>query len=138
MLFVFPSRADFEAEAFSWRIRHDNGTRWIELTEDELRQREPGLAPALHVRRPGRGKRPMPDPGAYVAALVLHAAGARRGLLRPARTGFHRGRPAARGPHRRAGEFACDKAVIAAGAWSKDLPRRPVIVFWKPNADIMR
>jgi len=40
---VFPSRADFEAEATSWRIRRDNGTRWIELNEDELHQREPAL-----------------------------------------------------------------------------------------------
>ena len=43
LLYVFPSRADFEAEALAWRLRRDNGVRWLELNEDELRQREPGL-----------------------------------------------------------------------------------------------
>ena len=42
-LYVFPDRAAFEAEALSWRIRRENGTRWLELDEDELRQREPAL-----------------------------------------------------------------------------------------------
>ena len=43
MLCVFPSRADFAAEATRWRLRRDNGMRWLELSADELRQREPSL-----------------------------------------------------------------------------------------------
>ena len=31
VLFVFPTRADFEAEALSWRLRRENGVRWLEL-----------------------------------------------------------------------------------------------------------
>src|SRR3954453_11800189 len=31
VLYVFPSRADFEAEGLSWRLRGDNGVRWLEL-----------------------------------------------------------------------------------------------------------
>ena len=60
VLFVFPSRADFEAEALAWRLRRENGVRWLELSADELRQREPALEPALHVRRAGGGERPVP------------------------------------------------------------------------------
>jgi len=44
LLYVFPSRADFTAEALAWRLRRDNGVQWIELDQDELRQREPHLA----------------------------------------------------------------------------------------------
>jgi len=43
VLFAFPDRAAFVAEAQSWQVRRDNGTRWLELDEDELRQREPSL-----------------------------------------------------------------------------------------------
>ncbi|MBV9252337.1 MAG: FAD-dependent oxidoreductase, partial [Acetobacteraceae bacterium] len=43
VLFVFPDRAAFEAEAFSWRIRRENGVKWVELSADELRQREPAI-----------------------------------------------------------------------------------------------
>src|SRR5271166_4405476 len=73
VLFAFPNRAAFEAEAFSWRVRRDNGTHWLELDKDELRQREPALSRtykfALLVEENGQCR----DPGAYVAALVRHA-----------------------------------------------------------------
>jgi len=41
VLFVYPDRAAFAAEALSWRVRRDNGVKWLELDQDELRQREP-------------------------------------------------------------------------------------------------
>ena len=73
VLFVFPSRADFEAEALAWRLRRENGVRWLELSADELRQREPTLSRrytfALLVEENGQCR----DPGAYVGALVRHA-----------------------------------------------------------------
>jgi D-amino-acid dehydrogenase len=39
VLFAFPDRSAFAAEALSWGVRRDNGTQWLELDEDELRQR---------------------------------------------------------------------------------------------------
>jgi D-amino-acid dehydrogenase len=78
-LFAFPDRAAFEAEAMSWRIRRQNGVRWLELNEDELRQREPSLDRrytfALLIEENGQCR----DPGAYVAALgrLAVAQGAR-------------------------------------------------------------
>jgi D-amino-acid dehydrogenase len=121
VLCVFPSRADFAAEATSWRIRHDNGTRWLELNEDELRQREPALDRrykfALLIEQNGQ----CVDPGALVAALVRHgqALGAR--LHRARVTGLHIEAGRLRAVRTDAGDLACDKAVIAAGAWSKTL-----------------
>ena len=44
MLSVFPSRAEFVAEEMEWRLRRENGVRWLELSADELRQREPTLS----------------------------------------------------------------------------------------------
>src|SRR5580658_4229285 len=73
VLCVFPSRADFDAEATSWRIRRDNGTRWIELDEDELRQREPALDRRYKFALLIEQNAQCIDPGAFVAALVRHA-----------------------------------------------------------------
>jgi hypothetical protein len=43
LIYIYPSRADFEAEAKAWEIRHAVGVRWLELGPEELRQREPDL-----------------------------------------------------------------------------------------------
>jgi D-amino-acid dehydrogenase len=89
VLFAYPDRAAFEAEAMSWRIRHDNGTRWLELDDDQLRQSEPTLSRdykfAVLVQENGQCR----DPGAYVAALVRLATASGATLLRTRATGFH-------------------------------------------------
>jgi D-amino-acid dehydrogenase len=121
VLFVFPSRADFVAEATSWRIRHDNGTRWIELTEDELRQREPALARRYTFAVLVEANAQCIDPGALVGALVRHAQ-ALGAVLRRARViGLRIAAGRLRAVGTDGGDIACDKAVIAAGAWSKAL-----------------
>ena len=86
VLFAYPDREAFEEEALSWRIRRDNGTLWLELDEDELRQSEPTLSRtykfAILVQENGQ----CSDPGAYVAALVRHAVASGavcRGPMRP-------------------------------------------------------
>jgi D-amino-acid dehydrogenase len=121
VLFVYPDRAAFEAEALSWRIRRDNGTRWLELDEDELRQREPALNRsykfALLVEENGQCR----DPGAYVAALIAHAVASGATLRRARATGFRIEDRRLRAVLTDSGEVAADNAVIAAGAYSKQL-----------------
>jgi D-amino-acid dehydrogenase len=120
-LFVFPSREDYEAEGLSWRLRRQNGVQWLELGEDELRQREPSLDRrykfALLVEENGQCR----DPGAYVAALVRHAVGQGATHQRARATGFRIEHGRLRAVTTDSGEIACDRAVIAAGAWSKVL-----------------
>jgi len=121
VLFVFPSRTEFEAEALSWRLRADNGTRWLELSEDELRQREPSLDRrykfAVLVEENGQCR----DPGAYVNALLRHAVAAGAVHRRARATGLRIESKTLRAVRTDAGDIDCDKAVIAAGAWSKAL-----------------
>ncbi len=123
LLYVYPSRSDWQAEALAWRLRADNGVRWIELTEDELHQREPELDRryrfAVMVEDGGH----CTDPGAYVAGLVQHARTSGAVLRRERATGFRiegKRLAAVRTEH---GDIACDKAVISAGARSKPLAR---------------
>ena len=115
LMYVYPSRAEFAAEAMAWRIRRQVGIEWLELSAEELRQREPGLDRrygfAALVEEGGHCR----DPGAYVAALVAlaEAQGAKRvaaratgfrieaGRLRAVRTERRRDRRRPRGDQRR-------------------------------------
>lgn len=121
VLFAFPDRAGFEAEALSWKVRRDNGVKWLELDEDELRQREPSLDRhykfAVLVEENGQCR----DPGAYVAALARHAVALGARIVRAGATGFRIEAGRLVGVTTRDETIACDKAVIAAGAWSKVL-----------------
>ncbi|MBL6079802.1 FAD-binding oxidoreductase [Belnapia sp. T18] len=121
LMYIYPSRAEYEAEAMAWRIRRQVGIEWIELSAEELRQREPELDRrygfATLVEEGGHCR----DPGAYVAALVAlaEAEGAQRITARA--TGFRIEAGRLRAVRTEAGEVAADRAVIAAGAHSRPL-----------------
>src|SRR6185312_293631 len=121
VLFAFPDRAAFDAEGMAWGIRRENGIKWLELDEDALRQQEPALDRryrfAILVEENGQCR----DPGAYVAALVRHAVAQGATLRRDRATGFRIEGGRLKAVRTATGEIACDKAVIAAGAWSKVL-----------------
>lgn len=121
VLHVYPSRAVFEADGLAWGIRKKVGIDWIELSGEELRQREPELHPrytfGVLVEEAGRCR----DPGAYVAALSARAVALGAEIVAAKATGLtlDAGRLKAVATDR--GEIACDKAVVAAGAHSKAL-----------------
>jgi D-amino-acid dehydrogenase len=121
VLCVFPSRADFEAEQLSWRLRRENGVQWLELSEDELWQREPALDRrykfGLLIEENGQCR----DPGAYVNALVRHARSLGANCQHARATGFRVDSGMLRAVRTEVGEIQCDKAVISAGAYSKQL-----------------
>ncbi len=121
VLFVFPSRTAFAAEALSWRVRHDNGIRWLELDADELRQREPSLNPRYTFGLLATENGQCRDPGAYVAALARHAAALGATIVPNRATGFRMRSGRLQAVTTQNGDVACDKAVIAAGAWSEPL-----------------
>ncbi|MDI3308144.1 MAG: FAD-binding oxidoreductase [Acetobacteraceae bacterium] len=121
LMYIYPSRAEFEGEAMAWRIRRQVGIDWIELSAEELHQREPQLS-----RRYGFGVLVEEgghclDPGAYVAALADLAQSRGAALLRRRATGFRIEGRRLRAVLTDAGEIAADRAVICAGAHSKPL-----------------
>jgi D-amino-acid dehydrogenase len=121
LLYVYPDRAAFAAEALAWRLRRDNGVAWIELEEDELRQREPALARRYRFGVLVEAGGHCSDPGALVAAIAdaAVARGARRLAARATGLDIRAGR--LRAVLTDAGEVAADRAVIAAGAFSAPL-----------------
>lgn len=121
LLYVYRDRRAFTAEALAWRLRRDNGVSWLELDADELRQREPALARDYTFGVLVEAGAHAPDPGALVAAIVA-AAVARGAVLKRARVsalGIEGGR--LRAVATDAGEITAERAVIAAGAFSKPL-----------------
>ncbi|MFC3123703.1 NAD(P)/FAD-dependent oxidoreductase [Pseudoroseomonas globiformis] len=120
-MYIYPDRATFEAEAMSWRIRKQVGIDWIELDENELRQREPELDRRYKFGVLMEMGGHCTDPGAYVAALISHAESLGAELRRVKATGFHVESGQLKAVRTDAGEIACDTAVICAGAYSKQL-----------------
>ena len=121
ILYPYPTRADFEAEALAWRIRADNGITWLELDADALRQQEPALDRryqfALLLQHGGN----CTDPGTYVAALVAHAETQGATRITAQATGFRIEHNRLQAVLTTTGEIPCDAAVISAGAHSKPL-----------------
>lgn len=121
-VFVWPRRADFEADSFGWPLRREMGFIWNELDAPALRALVPVLSPGLGfgVSTPGSGR--IDDPGAYCEALarVMQARGGR--LLTAEVTDFVRARDGRVLGVRAGGEALPSEAtVIASGVWSRRL-----------------
>lgn len=121
LIYIYPSRADFEAEAKAWDIRHAVGVRWIELDANDLRQREPELDRrytfGVMVEEGGH----CTDPGAYTAALVAHAVAQGARLVRARATGFVLDEGRLMAVQTDQGPVEAGAAIIAAGAHAKPL-----------------
>ncbi len=122
LLYIYPDRAAFEREALAWRLRRDNGVRWLELDADELRQREPALQGQYGFGALVEEGAHCTNPGRYVAALAAHAEARGAAMLRRRVTGLEIG-GRVRAVLTPDGPVPCDAAVIAAGAHSRMLAR---------------
>ncbi|WP_245296863.1 MULTISPECIES: FAD-dependent oxidoreductase [Rhodomicrobium] len=121
LMHIYPSRADFEADKLAWGIRKRVGIEWLELSEDEMRQREPELHRrykfGVLVEEAGRCR----DPGAYVAGLARYAGELGAAFVSARATGLKLEGGRVKAVVTGDGEIACDAVVVAAGARSKPL-----------------
>ena len=139
LLHIYPSQAEFEADALAWRIRSEVGIRWLELPQDELHRREPDLDSrygfGVLVEEAGH----CLNPGAYVGALISYAKANGAEFVSGRASGLRIEKGALRAVLAEGSEIACDAAVVAAGARSKSLARAAGIrCLWRPNAGITR
>jgi D-amino-acid dehydrogenase len=121
LMYTYETREQYESEGWAWRIRKEVGIDWLLLGPDEMRQREPDLDRRYQygalVEEGGHCR----DPGAYVAALVAQARAEGADLRRGRATGFRIEDGRLRAVLTEDGEIPADKAVISAGARSKQL-----------------
>lgn len=119
LLYAFPDRAAFRAEARSWSLRRASGLTWCELEGPALHAFEPALSDRYQFAVLLQRGAHCFDPGAYVRA-ILNAAGA--DMVRARVTGLCAD---AQGVTvlTDAGPVTADAAVIAAGMGSAQLAR---------------
>ena len=123
LLYVYRDRAAFDAEALAWGLRRDNGITWQELDADALRQQEPALDRGYQFGAFVPEGAHIADPGLYVAALVAHALTQGAERVASGAMGFRTDAGRLRAVRCQGGEIECERAVIAAGAWSRRLAR---------------
>ncbi|SFB06090.1 D-amino-acid dehydrogenase [Collimonas sp. OK607] len=123
LLYAYPDRAAFDAEALAWRLRRDNGVNWAELDAQAIRELVPELDRRYQFAILVEQGAHCADPGAYVAALVRHAVKQGAALQRAKASRFDLQNGRLRAVITDIGELACDRAVIAAGINSKILAR---------------
>mgnify|MGYP001765798793 CR=1 FL=1 len=118
LIYVYPDRAAYDAEARVWALRRKHGVRFSEIEENELRRLVPSLSPRYRFAARLDDAGQVVDPGAYCAALARLLA--RRGARRVVSAA--RGLDIAQGRLRavlcESGAIACERAVIAAGMGS--------------------
>jgi D-amino-acid dehydrogenase len=124
LLFVYPSRREFEAEGLGWRLRRELGLTWQEFDADGLRRLEPGLGDAYRFGALLNEGAHLTDPGAFVAGLVAHVVRNGGRFVEAGATGFRIGSGRLAAVLTDRGEIACDRALVCAGIGSRELARK--------------
>ncbi|MDQ0390257.1 NAD(P)/FAD-dependent oxidoreductase [Labrys monachus] len=122
-LVVYPTRADFEADALAWKLRRDNGIAYTVLENDALWQQEPALSHAygVGVFLPENGH--TVNPGRFVTTLAQAFLRDGGEIVEARATGFELDGARLTGVRTSTGTIACDAAVVATGAHSKAFTR---------------
>lgn len=123
LLYAYPDRRAFEAESLSWHLRRMAGLRWRELDAGALAAREPDLDRRYTFGILAEDGAHCIDPAAYIAAIVAAARTHGAKIARATAREILRDGPRVRGVRTDTDVIACDRVVIAAGAWSKRLAR---------------
>ncbi|WP_338662743.1 FAD-binding oxidoreductase [Pararoseomonas sp. SCSIO 73927] len=121
LMYVYPSRAEYEAEAMGFRIRRQLGLNWQEIGPERMRQLQPDLAPRYGFGALFEEGGHCTDPGAYVAALVRQAVAEGATIRRAGATGLRIEGGKLKAVTTGGGEIPADRAVICAGARSRPL-----------------
>ncbi len=123
LLYAYPDRTAFEAESLSWRLRRMTGLTWRELDRAALAAREPSLSDVYRFGILVEEGAHCRDPGAYVSAMIAHAAAQGARLASARATGFSFDGDRLTAVETDQGLIPCDRAVIASGVRSKALAR---------------
>lgn len=120
-VFAYRSRADFEAEAYTWQIRRAHGFDPTLIEGPAVQEFDSGYGPNIGCLAVVKDHGFVTDPGGYVAALAdeLQTMGGR--VLRADVTDIETSEDAPPRVMTSEGAMSCDNVVIASGAWSKTL-----------------
>lgn len=120
-IYLYRSKKELEADQKGWDLRRDSGVSLQILNGEELRQIEPDLSPDYQygVLMPDAAM--LTDPGAFCAALAKLFVKRGGTHLKGEISEFIFNGEKLAGLRTETEEICCDKAVVAAGIWSKKL-----------------
>ncbi|WP_425097866.1 NAD(P)/FAD-dependent oxidoreductase [Tropicibacter sp. S64] len=120
-VYLYKDRAAYEADAFGWGVRRENGFRWHEMEGDAWRAYDPEFSDEFRfaARFDDHGR--ITDPGQYVKALARHVEASGGEVRRAEVTELVRENGRVTGVRAGGGTVTADAVVLAMGAWSKRL-----------------
>ncbi|PLS23547.1 NAD(P)/FAD-dependent oxidoreductase [Neptunicoccus cionae] len=122
--FGYPTKQSFDADAYGWKLRRNNGVVFEVQSGAEFAGYDPLYADSfgIVVRCKNHGR--ISDPGAYIKALARHFEEEGGKIIIAHVSDVIRDETGLRGFETDAGELRGDHAVLALGAWSKPLGRK--------------
>ncbi len=120
-VFAYRSRADFDAEAYTWALRAQAGFVPHLIEGDAVAEYEPALGPGITCLAAVKDHGFIRDPGGYVAALAQAFQRARGTILQADVKDFDMTEGKVKAVQTTKGNIACDDVVLASGVWSKPL-----------------
>lgn len=123
-IFVYETRADFEKEAFAWRVRREMGYTWDELNAEAFNQYDPIFQGTRNFAIRLKGHGIISDPGKYVIALAQHFEQQGGEVIIAEASDISQENGAVSAVQTTTGKIDCDHAVLAAGVWSKNLSQK--------------
>lgn len=122
--FAYRSQADFDADAYVWSLREQNGFVPEMLYGDEVQEKEPALSKDVGVLAVMKNHGHIRSPGQYVKSLaaVFESVGGSIVQASVLDVSLTDGRVSSVETDQ--GALQCDTVIIASGAWSGQLCKK--------------
>ena len=122
--FVYPTRAAFEADAYTWKLRHDAGFDPEILEGPAVRERHPSLTDSVNCLAVMHDHGFVRDPARYVAALAHEAEKLGTKMVRAEVEDFELTDGRITALLTTAGTITCSQAILATGVWSGSMTKK--------------
>lgn len=122
--FAYKNRAAFEAERYIWELRREAGFVPELIEGREVQEREPVLGPDINFMAVNQNHGYILNPASYVQTLVEMLTDLGGKFVQAEVKDFDLSGGKISSIHTTQGQIDCDRAVLAAGAWSKPLMQK--------------
>ena len=119
--YAYRTHEDFEKDDFSWEMKRLAGFTPTVLTGREVQDEEPILGSSYQCLAVLDGHGHITNPGQYIAEMVDYFTAQGGQFIEADVKGFTKSAGKVASVETDQGSFACSKAVITAGIWSKEL-----------------
>lgn len=119
--FAYRTRADFEADAYTWSLRRDNGFIPQIIEGSAVQEKEPALGPEINCLAVVSNHGHITSPGLYVKSLAEVFKGLGGQILQADVSDIEYVDGKISAVVTSQGSITCNSAVIATGVWSGQL-----------------